>query len=109
MGIKNVHFAFSGNSAFRLLDSYYGSDFQVGFILSDINMEDGTGLEFLAKVRADHRFKKIPFLILSSENDRNKVMEALKGGATNYLLKPWTLEQLDERVNFCWNKMQATP
>lgn len=78
---------------------------KVDFIISDVVMPEMTGVELLRKVKTDHpEFANLPFLMLTAENDRAVVMEAIKLGVSNYLIKPWSPEILLEKVEFCWNK-----
>lgn len=66
-------------------------------VLSDIKMPRLSGLELLAKLRAENNF--IPFIILTAYGDLPKTLEALKNGAMDFLDKPWKDEVLIEVVN----------
>jgi len=61
--------------------------------LIDYRMPVMNGAELVAKIRADAKYKKTPVLMLSSETDRNKKMEAKKAGATGWIKKPFQLEK----------------
>lgn len=66
----------------------------VHLILSDINMEGMTGLEFLARVKQHPRYKKIPFVLVTGEANMENVKAAKKYGAANFLVKPFTVDSL---------------
>ena len=66
----------------------------VEFIISDWNMPNMTGLEFLKTVRADPKFKRLPFLMVTGETEKENIIEAVKSGVSNYIVKPLTGEIL---------------
>ena len=70
----------------------------IGLIVSDWNMPNCTGLELLKRVRSDSRFRKIPFILLTAEGEASQVTEAVAAGVDNYVLKPFTLEALTEKL-----------
>ena len=70
----------------------------VGLILSDINMPNMDGLEFLTKVRAEAAWQKLPIVMVSTEGTQAKVMEAVERGASGYVRKPFTAEQIKEKL-----------
>ena len=70
----------------------------IKFIISDWNLPDGTGLEFLKKVRSLREFDKVPFMMVTSENDINHMLEAVTAGSNNYLVKPWNPADLKDKI-----------
>jgi len=76
----------------------------VGLILSDQNMPDCTGLEFLRQVRSSEQHKGIPFIMVTSETDRQVLLDAIKGGITAYLNKPILAEDLKKKIEYCSSK-----
>jgi two-component system chemotaxis response regulator CheY len=71
---------------------------KVGLILSDINMPRMDGLQFLASIRDMESVKKVPILMITTEGSQGKVMEAVQLGATGYVRKPFTAEQIKEKL-----------
>jgi two-component system chemotaxis response regulator CheY len=71
---------------------------QIGLILSDINMPNMDGLQLLNQVRGNDRFKNIPMLMITTEGSQNKVLEAVNLGASGYVRKPFTAEQIKEKL-----------
>lgn len=69
-----------------------------GLILSDINMPNMDGLQFLSQVRANDQWKNTPIFMITTEGSQNKVMEAVNLGATGYVRKPFTAEQIKEKL-----------
>jgi two-component system chemotaxis response regulator CheY len=75
---------------------------KVGFILSDWNLPDGTGLDFLKKLRTSERFKKIPFIMCTTQSEINFILDAVANGANDYIVKPWEPEDLKSKVSHVW-------
>jgi two-component system chemotaxis response regulator CheY len=67
-------------------------------ILSDINMPVMDGLEFLKSIAAEGLAKGVPVVMITTEGSEARVVEALSAGAKGYLRKPFTPEQVKERV-----------
>ena len=70
----------------------------IGLVLSDINMPNMDGLECLTKMRAEQIWKGIPVLMVSTEGTQAKVLEAVERGASGYVRKPFTAEQINEKL-----------
>ena len=70
----------------------------IGLVLSDINMPNMDGLEFLTKMRAEQGWSAIPVLMVSTEGTQAKVLEAVERGASGYVRKPFTAEQIKEKL-----------
>lgn len=67
-------------------------------IVSDWNMPKMTGIDFLKAVRADGALKGIPFLMVTSEADKEKIMQAVQAGVNQYIVKPFNANQLEEKI-----------
>ena len=71
---------------------------KIGLVLSDINMPNMDGLEFLTKVKAEECWKNLPVIMVSTEGSQNKVLEAVARGAAGYVRKPFTADQIKEKL-----------
>lgn len=69
-----------------------------GLVISDWNMPNCTGLDLLKRVRADNRYAKVPFVLLTAESEGHQVAEAVKAGVDNYIVKPFTPELLKNKL-----------
>ncbi|HTP69343.1 MAG TPA: response regulator [Dongiaceae bacterium] len=67
-------------------------------ILSDINMPAMDGLEFLRSLASIPNAKSVPVVMITTEGSEARVVEALSVGARGYIRKPFTAEQVKERV-----------
>jgi two-component system chemotaxis response regulator CheY len=70
----------------------------VDLILSDINMPAMDGLEFLAGLRGIENAINTPVIMITTEGSESRVVEALTAGARGYIRKPFTPDQVKERV-----------
>jgi len=71
---------------------------RVDLILSDINMPNMDGLEFLRQMRAQELAPDVPVVMITTEGSEDHVREAIVAGAQGYIRKPFTAEQVKERV-----------
>lgn len=71
---------------------------QIGLILSDINMPVMDGLQLLRHVRASTDWKSIPVIMVTVEGSYKQVMEAVQLGASGYVRKPFTPDQIKEKL-----------
>jgi two-component system, chemotaxis family, chemotaxis protein CheY len=69
-----------------------------GLILSDINMPRMDGLQLLARIKEMDHLKNVPVIMITTEGGQGKVMEAVQLGATGYVRKPFTADQIKEKL-----------
>ena len=67
---------------------------KVDLVLSDINMPQMSGIEMLKKVKADPKTASIPVVMISTEGSEERILEAVKSGASGYLKKPFQPEEI---------------
>jgi len=71
----------------------------IDFIITDWNMPEMNGLEFVNTLKADDSFKDIPILMVTTRSLKEDVVSALKAGVDNYIAKPFTPEVLKEKMS----------
>ncbi|MBV6432621.1 MAG: Chemotaxis protein CheY [Bryobacteraceae bacterium] len=71
---------------------------KVGLILSDINMPNMDGLQLLTQIRGSQEHKDVPVLMITTEGSQNRVLEAVSLGASGYVRKPFTADQIKEKL-----------
>jgi len=71
---------------------------KVGLILSDINMPKMDGLQLLEHLKANQEYRDVPVVMITTEGSQAKVMEAVTLGAAGYIRKPFTAEQIKEKL-----------
>jgi two-component system chemotaxis response regulator CheY len=102
MGYTNIVEAADGVQAWEAIQKE-----QIGLVISDWNMPNCSGLEFLKKVRGDQRFKKTPFLLVTAEAEQHQVAEAVKSGVDQYVVKPFSKDALEAKLTMVYKKYAA--
>ena len=94
LGFSNMDEAENGQEALSKLraDSF-------GFVVSDWNMPVMPGIEMLRAIRADEKLKHIPVLMVTAEAQKENLIEAIQAGVNNYVVKPFTAETMQEKIN----------
>jgi two-component system chemotaxis response regulator CheY len=90
---ENIVEAEDGVVALNILKSQ-----KIDFVISDWNMPNMTGYDLLKAVRADPEIGKTPFLMITAESLQENVVAAVKAGVSNYIVKPFTAETLNEKI-----------
>jgi two-component system chemotaxis response regulator CheY len=65
-------------------------------VLTDWNMPGKTGLEVIQEIRA--KDAKVPIIMVTTEAEKGRVMQAIQAGVSDYLVKPFTAETLREKL-----------
>ena len=86
------------NNGQNLLEILERCGNEVGLVLLDWNMPGITGIDALRSMQKDSRFRSIPVFMVSTESEDVKIEEALAAGATGYLSKPFTPEELATKI-----------
>ncbi len=94
INIDNVVEAENGKHALSVLRSD-----NIDFIISDWIMPEMTGIEFLRACKEDEVIKGIPFVMVTAEAQKDSVLEAIKSGVDNYIVKPFTPEKLKDVIS----------
>ncbi len=93
LGFQNVDDATDGSTALQMIQSK-----PYGLVLSDWNMQPMTGLDLLKAVRSDEKTKATPFVMVTAEAKTENVILARQAGASNYIIKPFTLAVLKQKL-----------
>jgi two-component system chemotaxis response regulator CheY len=94
-GYTNFTEAEDGEQALRMLNA----EMDYEMVVSDWNMPNMTGLELLKAVRADAKLKHLPFLMVTAEAEKENIIEAVKAGVSNYIVKPFTGQALKDKLD----------
>jgi two-component system chemotaxis response regulator CheY len=92
--LGNVYEASDGLEAIEQLRCH-----PMGLVLSDINMPNMDGLQLLREVRANAEWKAVPVVMVTTEGSQNRVLEAVQLGAAGYVRKPFTGDQIKEKLS----------
>ena len=69
------------------------------FVITDWNMPEMDGLTFVTTLRGMPEYKCLPILMVTTRSVKDDIMEALKAGVNNYIVKPFTPEILKEKID----------
>lgn len=94
MAIGTIHEAGDGQEALDVLRKL-----RPGLVLTDINMPKMDGLQFLAAMKAEEAWRDIPVVMITTEGGEMKVGEAVRLGAAGYVRKPFTADQIKEKLS----------
>ncbi len=93
LGFNNVQEADDGATAWPKIQAE-----SFDLIITDWNMPKMSGLELLKNVRNDENLKDIPVLMVTAEALKENIIEAVKAGVSNYIIKPFTAETMQEKL-----------
>ena len=93
LSLRYVFEASCGTEALELLRQN-----RVDLILSDINMPHMDGLEFLRQLRTQNLAPDVPVVMITTESSEDQVHKAIVAGAQGYIRKPFTPEQVKDRI-----------
>lgn len=93
LGFSNILEADDGTTAVGILERE-----KVDLIVSDWNMPQMTGIELLRHVRSTDEIKDTPFLMVTAEAQQENIIEAVKAKVSNYIVKPFTADTLNEKI-----------
>jgi two-component system chemotaxis response regulator CheY len=88
--------AADGGEAVKILESK-----TVGLVLSDINMPNMDGIQLLTYMRSRPEWSGIPVIMITTEGSQAKVLEAVQLGAQGYVRKPFTADEIKEKITSC--------
>jgi len=93
LGYTDVVEAEDGESALQILRKE-----KIDLVISDWNMPKMDGLALLKAIRSDEALKNTPVLMVTAEAQKQNVIEAIKAGVNNYVIKPFTPEVIQEKI-----------
>jgi len=106
MGFTRLTEAAGSEAAANLMERAYAQGESFDLMLLDWHMPGEGGFKFLAQCRADSRFQSLPIIMVTSETEPNNILMALNNGATSYIVKPISHDDLKNSVTQalqrCW-------
>lgn len=70
----------------------------INFVITDWNMPEMDGLTFVTTLRNNDEYKSLPVLMVTTRSVKEDIVEALKAGVNNYIVKPFTPDTLKEKI-----------
>jgi two-component system chemotaxis response regulator CheY len=93
IGFSDITEADNGKNALKALKSD-----KIDLVLCDWNMPEMAGIDVLNSVRADDDLKDTPFIMVTAEAQKENILEAVKAGVSSYIVKPFTAETVEEKL-----------
>ncbi|WP_166432714.1 chemotaxis response regulator CheY [Luteimonas yindakuii] len=100
LGFNNTVEAEDGHSALAVLRQD-----AVELVITDWNMPGMTGIELLRAIRADAALRALPVLMVTAEAKREQIIEAAQNGVNGYIIKPFTAQTLEEKLNKVFERL----
>ncbi|MFT4927264.1 MAG: CheY-like chemotaxis protein [Phenylobacterium sp.] len=100
-GANKVYTATNGEDALALLETK-----KIDMIIADWELRRLSGEELLCKVRSHERYSEIPFVVMSGDGGKEVVVNAVQSGASQFVVKPFSPEKLDDAIRKAWNSAQ---
>ena len=76
----------------------------IDLVLLDWNMPHKTGFDVLQEIKRNMNFKNIPVMMVTTEGHKTSIVAAVRAGADNYLVKPFTVDELESKIIECIGK-----
>lgn len=102
LGFDNITEADNGVNALNTLKNQ-----RIDFMILDWSMPEMDGLTLLKKVREDENLKNLPILMVTAEARKEMIIEAAKAGVNGYIVKPFTANTLQEKINQVFENKKA--
>ena len=97
--------AIDGRKAISIMNSR-----PVNLVLCDWEMPEVSGIEVLQWMRADERYKKVPFMMITSRGERDHVIKAVEAGVSEYIGKPFTRDNFVSKLSkLVWKHLKVRP
>ncbi len=94
LGFTNIEDAEDGDVALEKL-----KDNEFDFVITDWNMPNMTGLDLLKNIRSDDKLKDLKVLLVTAEAEKENVVQAAQAGVNDYVVKPFTADVLQQKID----------
>lgn len=102
IGFEDIVEAEDGSAAMQVLKRE-----KVGLVVTDWNMPNMSGLDLVRAIRKSPLCAEVPVLMVTAEGLKENVLEAVKSGVSNYVVKPFTAEVMQEKIENIFKKLTA--
>ena len=87
-----------GYEALEILSEHHN---EIDLVLLDWNMPGKTGFEVLQEIKSNEDYNDIPVMMVTTEGHKTSIVAAVRAGADNYLVKPFTVDELESKIVEC--------
>ncbi len=107
IGYTNIVEAVDGRNALETLNDCKKNNEPIDFVISDWNMPNMLGIELLKHCKNDESFKNIPFILVTAESEQSNIVEAIKAGVSEYIVKPFNVNTIKAKIEKVYLKGSA--
>lgn len=104
LGFKNIIEAENGKAALERMEAADKQGIGFDLVISDWNMPEMNGIDFLLSLKKHAKFMTIPFLMITSESETENVIKAIVLGVTDFIVKPFDEGDLSEKLVSIWKR-----
>lgn len=108
MGVEKFDEAGDGIEAYQKLVQAATDNVPFDIIFLDWNMPNMSGIDLVVKVKSHSKLKDVPIVMVTSERDHKAIIEALKYGVRDYIVKPFSNHTLSEKVRILLQGKKAS-
>jgi two-component system chemotaxis response regulator CheY len=98
VGFKNVVEVGDEVQAWKVINESIEIDKPVEFIISEYELSKGSGIDFLQTIRSHKVMASTPFLMITGQAEQQVIVQSIKAGANNFLVKPFSSVMLQEKI-----------
>jgi two-component system, chemotaxis family, chemotaxis protein CheY len=106
MGFKRITETPNGSLAWNEIRRAIENGSPYGVIIADWNMPEMTGVQLLSMIQTIPSMRRTPFIMLTSNTDKDQVVEAIRAGVNLYLAKPFPASALERKIKEGWDMSQ---
>lgn len=100
LGYRDIEDADNGSSAMDKLKTIPG----INFVITDWNMPVMDGLQLVTTIRSTPEYSKLPILMVTTRSVKEDIIDAMKAGVNNYVVKPFTPETMKAKIETILSK-----
>lgn len=104
IGFKNVKEAGDGNRAMGVIEESISEASPVEFVISEFDLEKMNAVDLVKKIKGNDKSKMAKFLLMTGDSDQQKMVQAIKAGVNNVIVKPFSADTLKEKIAKIFNQ-----
>lgn len=104
LGYWNLYQAEDGVQALQKLRTAYNESDEFQLVVSDWNMPKMKGIDLLKTLKKESHFKKLPFILLTTESEKDQIIDAVTVGVSQYILKPFNEKIFSDKLKSAFQK-----
>lgn len=106
LGFRRISEVDNGAAAWEEIERALRSQSPFKLAIIDWKMPSMNGLELLGKIQSYEETRGLPFILLTSNTEKEHVVEAIKAGVTAYIAKPFPVAVLEKKLKEAWEILQ---